>query len=189
MNIYSYVSYQSKIPIINQEMADRENDINRVGYVIEEIQNHKQQMKELLNIETFLGETLWNELLAIRREDEQEDNNFISDGLTDLEIIANAQEFYDIAIQKITKQAESQLTASCTLKDLLLICPEVYNNKIKLFDIGNWMRIDIDEKIYKLRLVSYQFNYGDLTRIQVEFSDCKPSNNIISQFQITRMNI
>ena len=181
-----YVSYQSKIPIINQEMADRENDINRVGYVIEEIQNHKQQMKELLNIETFLGETLWNELLAIRREDEQEDNNFISDGLTDLEIIANAQEFYDTAIQKITKQAESQLTASCTLKDLLLICPEVYNNKIKLFDIGNWMRIDIDEKIYKLRLVSYQFNYGDLTRIQVEFSDCKPSNNIISQFQITR---
>lgn len=181
-----YQPYKTKIPIINQELADRENDVNRVGYVIEEIQNHKSQMKTLLDIESFLGETLWNELLAIRREDEQEDNNYISDGLTDLEIIANAQDFYDRAIEKIEKQAESQLTASCTLKDLLLLCPEVYDEKTKLFDIGNWMRIDIDGKIYKLRLISYQFNYGDLTRIQVEFSDCKPSNNIISQFRVTK---
>lgn len=181
-----YQPYKTKIPIINQELADRENDANRATYIIEEIQNHKSQMKSLLDIETFLGETLWNELLAIRREDEQEDSNYISDGLTDLEIIANAQDFYDRAIEKIEKQAESQLAASCTLKDLLLLCPEVYNDKTKLFDIGNWMRIDIDEKIYKLRLVSYQFNYGDLTRIQVEFSDCKPSNNIISQFRVTK---
>ena len=187
-DVYSqiYQPYQSKISITNQEMVDRENDIRRVEYIIEEIQNHKQQMKELLDMENFLGETLWNELLSIRRETEQEDSNFISDGLTDLEIIANAQEFYDLAIEKIEKQAESQLTASCTLKDLLLLCPEVYADKIALFDIGNWMRINIDEKIYKLRLVSYQFNYGDLTRIQVEFSDCKPSNNIISQFRVAQ---
>ena len=39
------------------------------------------------------------------------------------------------------------------------------------FEIGNWIRVEIDDEIYKLRLTSYDINYDDLDSISVEFSN------------------
>jgi hypothetical protein len=39
------------------------------------------------------------------------------------------------------------------------------------FEVGNWIRIKVDDNIYKLRLIKYQINFDNLKTIQVEFSD------------------
>jgi len=177
-----YAPYIEKLDIVNSEITIKENEVKALKGIVKKINTQQKNVNNALNLETYLGEKLWLELLAFRREDEQENNNFISDGLTDVELIQNAMEFFERANENIAKQCESQYTISCTLKDLLLLSPEVYESKINDFDVGNWLRIEVDDKIYKLRLVSYQINFGALNNIQVEFSDVKTTNDFFSTF-------
>jgi len=177
-----YEPYEAKKDIIANEIRVREAETAFTHNLIEEVDEIQKNIHDSLDLETYLGETLWLELMAFKREDEFEDSNIISDGLTIHEMIENAMEFYDRASQDIQKQAESQLNIQCTLKNLLLLTPEVYNPFSQVFDLCNWMRIEVDEKLYKLRLISYQINYADLSNIQIEFSDCRKTNDIYSRF-------
>lgn len=177
-----YAPYAEKLDIVNSEMSIRENEIATLNNLLKTINQQQRNINKVLDLETYLGDVLWLELLAFRREEEQENSNFISDGLTDAELIQNAMDFFERADEDIAKQCESQYTISCTLKDLLLLSPETYASKINDFDIGNWLRIEVDDKIYKLRLTSYQINFGSLNNIQVEFSDIKTSNDFFSTF-------
>lgn len=177
-----YAPYREKLNVVNAEITVRENEVKFLDRFVKKINEQQKIINNALDLETYLGSTLWLELLAFRREEEQENSNFISDGLTDIELIQNAMEFFERADEDIAKQCESQYTISCTLKDLLLLSPEVYASKINDFDIGNWLRIEIDDKIYKLRLTEYQINFGSLNNIQVEFSDIKTSNDFFSTF-------
>ena len=177
-----YAPYQEKLNVVNAEITIRENEVKFLDRFVKKINEQQKIINNALDLEKYLGSTLWLELLAFRREEEQENSNFISDGLTDIELIQNAMEFFERADEDIAKQCESQYTISCTLKDLLLLSPEVYASKINDFDIGNWLRIEIDDKIYKLRLTEYQINFGSLNNIQVEFSDVKTPNDFFSTF-------
>lgn len=178
-----YKPLSQKKTIVNAELAVRETEVKNLENIIEHIDAQQKEINSALNLEAYLGEELWLELLAFRREDEQENTNFISDGLNDAELMQNAQDFFDRADEDIAKRAESQYTISCTLKDLLIILPDVYDKMTDLFDVGNWLRIEIDDKIYKLRLTSYEINFGSLKNIQVEFSDAKRSNNFFSAYK------
>ena len=39
------------------------------------------------------------------------------------------------------------------------------------FEVGNWVHIEIDGVVYKLRLTSYKIDYDNLDKLDVEFSD------------------
>ena len=39
------------------------------------------------------------------------------------------------------------------------------------FEVGNWVHIEIDGVVYKLRLTSYKIDYANLDKLDVEFSD------------------
>ncbi len=177
-----YAPYLEKLTTVNSEITIRENEVEILKELLQKIKNQQKNINSLLDLESYLGNTLWLELLAFRREEEQENSNFISDGLTDVELIQNAMDFFERADEDIMKQCESQYTISCTLKDLLLLSPETYTSKINDFDIGNWLRIEVDDRIYKLRLTQYQINFDSLNNIQVEFSDVKISNDFFSTF-------
>lgn len=177
-----YQPYSQKKTLVDEEIILREQEVEKVQLLIDQIQVQQQIINTVLNLEDYLGSTLWLELLAFRREDVQENSNFISTGLTTAELIQNAQEFFDRADEDITKKAESQYSISGDLKNLLVLLPNEYTKKYYLFDIGNWLRIEIDEKIYKLRLTSYEIDFGDLNTINVEFSDVKKTNDIFSNF-------
>ena len=46
-----------------------------------------------------------------------------------------------------------------------------FKKLVQYFQVGNWIRVKIDDKIYKLKLLSYSIDYDDLSYIDVEFSD------------------
>ena len=177
-----YKPYAQKKTLIDKEIKVREQEVAKVKTLIDQIEAQQQLVNTALNLETYLGKELWLELLAFRREDSQENSNFISTGLTTAELIQNAQDFFDRADEDIAKRAESQYSISGDLKDLLVLLPQEYTKKFQLFDVGNWLRIEIDEKIYKLRLISYEIDFSDLTVINVEFSDVKKTGTIFSNF-------
>ena len=184
-NLYDdlYTPYYNKLSALSSEIQTRENEIKTVlgsydengGLLTSGMQtvlvDTINNIQSTLDFASYLGTSLWEEFSAFRRDDLYENTNFISDGLTDAEILENAQEFYAMAENDIYKSAMLQHSISTTLNNLLV------NDKFSLlvdsFELGNWLRIQVNDRIYKLRLVKYEINWDNLDELPVEFSDVK----------------
>ena len=67
--------------------------------------------------------------------------------------------FLDAASREIYKAANYQHSISSTLYNLLIM--KEFVPIVDYFEVGNWIRIEIDGEIYKLRLVSYEIDYDN----------------------------
>ena len=128
-----------------------------------------QEIQQNLDFQNYLGETLWLEFCTFRRDDKYSNSNYISDGLNNAELINNANLFIQVANKEIRKAAEIQHTISTSLKNLLAI--KKFEPLVSHFRVGNWIRVEIDDEIYKLRLIKYEIDFDSLDNISVEFSD------------------
>ena len=180
-----YKPYFDKQQAINIEIKTRQDEIAIIEGVwdrVDEsnpkcitwglqqyIEECQQDIQEELDFEKYLGEDLWLEFCAYRREDKYSNSNYISDGLNNAELFERANEFIAVAEEEIFKSAELQHSISTTLNNLLSL-PK-FKPLLKSFKTGNWIRIQVDDKVYKLRLLEYGFGYGDSESISVEFSD------------------
>ena len=142
------------------------------------IEEHKAYIQNALNFEDYLGNELWLDFCAYRREDEYSNENYISDGLDNAELFKRALEFFEVAENEIYKSAELQHSISTTLNNLLAI-PK-FKDLVKSFKVGNWIRVQIDDRIFKLRLLEYGIDFGDFDNIPVEFSDVTKIKNGIT---------
>lgn len=193
-NLYNnlYKPYYLKLKAIEEETSIREDEINAIigktdetGEVIQnglqnEIIAEKNKTQDVLNFEKYLGEDLWSELNSYRRETSYSNSNYISDGLTNNEIFEKAREFLEAASKELYKSSHLQYSITVdNLKNLFAI--KKYEPLRDSFQVGNWIRSKIDEKIYKLRLLSYQINFKDFTRLSsVQFSNVKRIKDGIS---------
>ena len=176
-----YVPYYEKLQALESEMGVRQSEIDIVTgvydsdgtiksygmktYIVQAI----QEIQEELNFEKFLGAELWKEFSSFRRETKYQNENYISDGLTNAELIKNAQEFLELANKEIYKSSELQHVISGSLKNLLFI--ERFKPIVDYFKVGNWIRVKVDDVIYKLRLLDYEIDFENTQNIQVTFSD------------------
>lgn len=186
-NLYEslYKPYLSKSTFISQEMKLREEEIQIIlgkfdseGNVIVNglqtvVLEKRNFISERLNFQKYLG-NYWFEFCRFRREDSWKNDNYKAEGLSNTEIFKKANEFLEAAKKDLYKSSTLQHSISTTLKNLLVI--PAFSPLKKYFSVGNWLRVMIDETVYKLRLISYEINYDDLENISVEFSD------IVQQF-------
>lgn len=215
-----YYPYYSKSIWIEDELRERESEIlklrgsksNPEG-VLDYIEKQRQVIANNLDLHTYLGNSLWTEFCSFRRDDTYKNDNFISDGLSDKELIIQAKEFIKNAEREIVKSATLQHTISCNLSNFLLVKEQdvesspvpivtlagvnivshdqlyfvkgdaTFSPLLVNFDVGNWVRIEIDETIYKLRLTSYKIDYDNLDSLNVEFSDVTYGLNSASDIQ------
>lgn len=182
-NLYDdlYIPYYNKLQWISEEMALREQELSVIVTLNNLFVSIQQNIQDKLNLENYLGTKLWLELSSYRREDEYNNSNYISDGLSDTELFDKAQEFIAVAEKEIYKSAELQHSISCGLNNLLTV--EKFEPLIQGFRVGNWIRILIDDRIYKLRLISYEIDYGDLISLSVDFSDVMKTADGLSDEQ------
>lgn len=129
----------------------------------------QNDLSKLLDMHTYLGDELWTELSFYRREDEYQNSNYISDGLTDGEIIEQAQRFIESANKEIIKASTLQHTISAPLIDFLIM-PEFIKLQRK-FKTGNWIHLKVDGNVYKLRLTNWTIDFDSIEDLDVEFSD------------------
>lgn len=184
-DLYSelYLDYYHKMQYIQEELALRQRELNTVagqydsdGFLKSQgmktaIESERNVIQEALDFEDYLGEDLWLEFASFRREDAFSNSNYISDGLNNRDIIFQAQEFIERARKEIFKSATLQHSLNADLYNLLTI--EEFKPIVDYFSTGNWLRIKIDEKVYRLRLIYYGINFDDIENINVEFSDVK----------------
>lgn len=186
-----YKPYFDKQQAINAEIKTRQDEIAIIEGVWDKsdesnpkcttwglqqyIEKCQQDIQGELDFEKHLGEDLWLEFCAYRREDKYSNSNYVSDGLNNAELFERALEFVEVAENEIFKSAELQHSISATLNNLLAI-PK-FKPLVKSFKTGNWIRVQVDDKVYKLRLLEYGFGYGDSKSISVEFSDVTKIKN------------
>ena len=178
-NLYDqlYAPYFLKLQAIEYEISVRETDIELLNSVYQEINSYRSEVRNTLNMTNYLGE-YWQLFCSYRREDTYDNSNFVSDGLTNKQLFDNAEEFMDSAKKEIVKSATAQHNISSTLKNLLTI--KEFSKLVDYFDIWNWIRIEVDGQVYKLRLTGYTINFDDLDNIDVEFSDVIKNGSVVS---------
>ena len=188
-----YNPYYKKLMAIESEIKIREDEISIIKGVynldnelITEglqyyIEKYKNEVQEVLNFEKYLGTELWLEFCAYRRDDKYSNDNYISDGLSNSELFKRALEFVDVANKELYKSAELQHSISTSLNNLLAI--KKFKPLVDSFELGNWIRVQVDDKIYKLRLLEYGINFGSFDSINVEFSDVTKIKNGITDIQ------
>lgn len=182
-NLYDdlYLPYRSKLQAVESEMNKRQEDIESIAGVYDEdgditakgLQNYIEDLvdavQEDLDFQKHLGNTLWLEFCSFRRDDKYSNDNYISDGLSNAELINKANEFIEVAKKEIYKSAELQTSISSNLRNLLVI--DKFEPLIEDFRVGNWIRVMVDDNVYKLRLIEYGIDYESLDEISVEFAD------------------
>lgn len=176
-----YLPYYNKLNALIVEVALREEELAIITGVFDEgggvVQEGIQTaivglnagVQAHLDFEEYLGSALTKQLAAYRRDDTYQNDNFISDGLNNAELIARAQEFIELAKKEIYKSATLQHSITSSLKNLLVM--KEFSDLTEQFAVGNWLTVGVAGKPYRLRLVSYEIDFDDLENINVEFSD------------------
>lgn len=194
-NLYDdlYLHYLNKLSIIESEIKLRQDEINLIigvynidneldSYGIQIlIEKERGNIQKVLNLQNYLGIELWLEFCSFRREDVYSNDNYISDGLNNSELFDRANQFFQTAQKEIYKSAELQHSISANLKNLLTM--KDFSPIVKYFEVGNWLRIKVDNNIYKLRLIKYSIDYNNSNNISVEFSDVVQTNSDIKSIQ------
>lgn len=128
----------------------------------------KQSIQKELDLQKYLGTDLWNLFYSYRREDDYNNSNYSSTGLNNTELIKRATELFKAAQRELYTAGNLQYSINTTMGNLLAL-PE-FKPVVDKFEVGNFIKVGIDEKVYSLRLLSYQVDYDNLSEIPVEFS-------------------
>lgn len=182
-NLYDsiYTPYYTRLGYIEAEIKVRENELAVIKGVEDEdgkiVKKGLQQFilelveatQKALDFEKYIGAELWKEFITFRRESKFSNTNYVSDGLDNTQLFQNAREFIKVAQKEIFKSAERQHSITSTLKNLLIM--KKFQPLVSSFKVGNWLRIQIDDEVYKLRLLRYEIDFDNLENTSVEFSD------------------
>lgn len=176
-----YVPYYNKMNAIQDEIKVREDEL----YTIEGKYNNQNQLvqdgiqieieriitevQDALNFKNYIGIDLCKEFSSFIRMDKYSNDNYISDGLNNTDLMKNAIEFITVATKELFKSATLQHSITGTIKNFLRMkeFEPVTNN----FKNGNWICVGIDDKVYQLRIIEYEIDFSDTQNISVTFSD------------------
>lgn len=166
--------YANRLMWINNEIKTRTSELNSVKAIFDPVkstgilQTLKQSIQKELDLQKYLGTDLWNLFYSYRREDDYNNSNYSSTGLNNTELIKRATELFKAAQRELYKAGNLQYSINTTMGNLLAL-PE-FKPIVDKFEVGNFIKVGIDEKVYSLRLLSYQVDYDNLSEIPVEFS-------------------
>lgn len=171
-----YLPLHAMYDLITAEVEVRQGEIDAQNALLSTYQDQRNAIQEKLDFKKYLGEDLYNEFLTYRRETTYKNTNYTTDNTINAngtynnsKIIEKAKEFYNKAKKDAVKSGEYQFSISTNLYNLLLI--EGFEPLLNDFDLGNFIRVRVDEEVYRLRLIKYEINFGDLSQLNTEFSN------------------
>lgn len=176
-----YIPYYNKMNAIQDEIKVREDELytvegkyNNQNQLVQdgiqiEIERIITEVQDALNFKNYIGVDLYKEFSSFIRMDKYSNDNYISDGLNNTDLMKNAIEFITVATKELFKSASLQHSITGTIKNFLRMkeFEPVTNN----FKNGNWICVGIDDKVYQLRIVEYEIDFSDTQNISVTFSD------------------
>ena len=188
-----YIPYYNKMNAIQDEIKVREDELytvegkyNNQNQLVQdgiqiEIERIITEVQDALNFKNYIGIDLYKEFSSFIRMDKFSNDNYISDGLNNTDLMKNAIEFITVATKELFKSATLQHSITGTIKNFLRMkeFEPVTNN----FKNGNWICVGIDDKIYQLRIIEYEIDFSDTQNISVTFSDVVSTPNGMSDLE------
>lgn len=176
-----YIPYYNKMNAIQDEIKVREDELytvegkyNNQNQLVQngiqiEIERIITEVQDALNFKNYIGIDLYKEFSSFIRMDKYSNDNYISDGLNNTDLMKNAIEFITVATKELYKSATLQHSITGTIKNFLRMkeFEPVTNN----FKNGNWICVGIDDQVYQLRIIEYEIDFSDTQNISVTFSD------------------
>lgn len=163
-----YDPYYKKLQECQLELDIRQLEIDDLQLKLDGKDSRRMEIQKTLDFESFLGK-YYPMFSAYRREDTYGNNNYISDGLNNAELIDKAKQFIEVAKSELLKSSEQQVSIDSTLYNLLIIY--AFKPLVGKFKTGNWIRIRVDGVLYRLRLLGYTISFDNTQIIQTQFSN------------------
>ena len=170
-----YLPYYEKLQACQEALDNIQGEIDSVQNDLDEAENRRHEIQEELDFKKYLGE-YFGIFCSYKREQKYSNSNYISDGLSNAELIKNANDFIEVATKELYKSGEKQWTLSSTLFNLLAL-PE-FEPIIDYFELGNWIRLRVDGELFRLRLLSCGVNFDSIESLSVEFSNVSKIKDI-----------
>lgn len=179
-----YDIYTERLELINAELDKKTELLNQLYKLYQydsktnlstgEVANIRKKVNNLLDFQKYMEgeeneENYWGILCSYLREDTYSNSNYISTKLNNKLLIERTKELIEVANREIQKSAFNQYTISSTMNNLFQL--KEFAPIKDYFDVGNWIRVDVDDEIHRLRLLNYQINYDSMQDIDVEFSN------------------
>ncbi len=162
-----------KVLIIKKGILDdcieQENKVYNETIDFQKTCNIHNYFMEYGNKHGLDGEQLWTWFQSYIREDTYTNNNYISDGSTDSEILETTKELLRVAKAELEKACVIQYKISGDLNNIFS-APELEKLHDK-FALYNYIYVNVDNEIYKLRLTEISFSDNNTGALNVTFSD------------------
>ena len=170
-----YLPYYNKLLALQDEVKFRGEQLDIITALKESLESLINATHSSLDFKKFVGEDLYKIYVSYIREDDYSNDNYVSDGLSNEELIEKVNELITVAKKELIKSGEKQYTISGSILNFLMVTDEfgnrVFENFFNDFALGNFIKVKIDKKLYDIRLSDVTINYSDITKFDVTFSD------------------
>ncbi len=175
-----YGTYHTRMEIVLEALSERQSQVDNVNRLIRNTQEEQHIFQsggtydgkhyEPHDFKAYLGdEALYKELCSYRREDTYTNSNYISDGLSTAGCLEKAKELVQAAEKEARKACVLQRTVSASLNNLFAL-PEL-ERLWDSFALYNYIRVETEDEILKLRLIGIEFMGDSPEKIEVTFSE------------------
>ena len=175
-----YKPNYDKLMAIQSEMVIRENEINTIINERDIETKKRNTIQNELDFKSYIGD-LWNTFCLYLYEDVYSNSNYISDGLSNTELISKAEELFNVAKIELHKASQLQISLKVNVGNMLV--DENFKPYLNNIKVGNWLRVKVNTIVYKLRLINISISGDELTDITFEFSNVTEFKNYISDVQ------
>lgn len=176
-----YTTYRLRRDAVYEVYKIREQEVTKQRQLIEQIEAEKNAIQSQLDFKTYLDNvnpSYWKLFNSYRREDTYQNNNYVSDGLTDGQILAKCKELLDYANYQLSMACQLQRTCSITLSNLLIM--DEFKPFWDKFQIYNYIRVENDNEILKLRLIQVDIDFDKIEQLNVTFAENISGNGNIA---------
>lgn len=101
-----YLPYYERFIALESELSYRNSQIDTLTGLEKYIEDLISKTHNDLDFESYIGEKYWKLFTYYRREDDYSNDNYISDGLTNTELIDKANELLVVAKKELVKSGE-----------------------------------------------------------------------------------
>lgn len=166
-----YDKYRRLKESVITEQKRKKGMVDEWTHKKEEDEVKQKEMNELLNLQNYLGGDLFKTYCSYRRDDSYQNSNYVSDGLSDADLLKQAEKLLEAADKELDIACRNQYSLSVTMNNLFLMDEFApFHDKCRL---GNWIYAKINDAVVALRLVKIGINYDDLDKVNVEFSNVR----------------
>lgn len=186
-----YLPIYGRKELVDEEIERRETTVNRWAQLRDDYRAEMDNIQNQLKLQNFLGDDLFKIFFSYIREDNYNNSNYISTGISDGEVISYAKLLLNTAEKELKKACELQITLSDNIKNLLNT--DEFKNYKDNYNIGDYIFVecdgddwdggDVNNGLYRLRLISASYSFSSPGDINFTFSNATKLNNFFSDAQ------